>query len=521
MNWLIILLVVPLIGALVVTLLPASKPELAKQVALAFSVATLVLVIAMALQFDGDSTSTFQFVTSTPWIRSFGISFALGVDGIALVLIAMSAVLVPTVILAGWREADHPEEAGATTKGYYALMLALEACIIGVFASIDVFLFYVFFEVMLIPMYFMIGRYGGARRSYAAVKFLVVSLFGGLFMLASLIGLYVVSQRTFGAGTFNFEALTQLNMDPGTQKMLFLGFFFAFAVKAPLWPFHTWLPDAATEAQPGSAVLLIGVLDKVGTFGMLRYCLPIFPAASKYYTPVIIAICVIGILYGALLAIGQTDIKRLIAYTSISHFGFIAMGIFVMTSQGQSGSTLYMINHGFSTAALFLVAGYLMSRRGSKFIADYGGVFKVAPLLAGLFLIAGLSSLALPGMSSFVSEFLVLLGTFTRYPIPAIIATLSIILAAIYILWLYQRTMTGPLKKGCENIKDLSGREVLAISPIVVAILALGVFPAIALDVVNPAVDRTMAVVGAQDPPVGVQADCTLTSGCPTGGEGQ
>lgn len=518
MNWLITLLLLPAIGAVVVALLPKDKPDLAKQVALAFSVATLVTVIAMALQFDGASTEPFQFVFSQPWISSFGISFALGVDGIALVLIALAAVLVPIVILAGWNEADHSD---APTKGYFALILALEVCMIGVFAATDVFLFYVFFEVMLIPMYFMIGRYGGARRSYAAVKFLVVSLFGGLFMLASLIGLYVVSQREIGAGTFDFQVLTELNMDPATQKMLFLGFFFAFAVKAPLWPFHTWLPDAATEAQPGSAVLMIGVLDKVGTFGMLRYCLPIFPEASKFYTPVIIVICVIGIIYGALLAIGQTDMKRLIAYTSISHFGFITLGIFAMTTQGQSGSTLYMVNHGLSTAALFLVAGFLMSRRGSKFIDDYGGIVKVAPLLAGLFLIAGLSALALPGMGSFVSEFLVLVGTFVKYPLVAVISTAGIVLAALYALWLYQRTMTGPLKPGCEGVTDVTGREVLSIAPLVALIIALGVFPAPALNVINPAVDQTLVAVGVQDPQVGVTAECDFADGCRVEGEGQ
>jgi len=506
-NWLLILLLVPLVGAAVVALLPKDQPVLAKQVAFGFSIAALVLVIAMALQYDS-SAAGFQFEFSKVWIQSFGISFALGVDGIALVLIALAAVLVPIVILAGWNEAD---ASTAPTKGYFALMLALEACMIGVFAATDVFLFYVFFEVMLLPMYFMIGRYGGARRSYAAVKFLIVSLFGGLFMLAALIGLYVVSLREFGAGTFSFDALTQLNMDPGTQRMLFLGFFFAFAVKAPLWPFHTWLPDAATEAQPGSAVLLVGVLDKVGTFGMLRYCLPIFPEASQFYTPVIIAISVIGIIYGALLAIGQTDIKRLIAYTSISHFGFITLGIFALTSQGQSGSTLYMVNHGLSTAALFLVAGFLMSRRGSKFIDDFGGIVKVAPLLAGLFLVAGLSSLALPGMGSFISEFLVLVGTFVKYPIVAVIATSGIVLAALYVLWLYQRTMTGPLKPGCEGVTDATGREVVAIAPLVALIIALGVFPAPVLNVINPAVNQTLAAVGVQDPQVGVNA----------GGEGQ
>lgn len=496
--WLTTILLLPALGAVAVALLPKGRPQLAKQLALAVSLATLGLVIAMALQFDGTSAEPFQFVTSTPWIESFGVSFTLGVDGIALVLIALAAILVPVVVLAGWDEADH---ADAPTKGYFALMLALEACMIGVFAALDVFVFYVFFEVMLIPMYFMVGRYGGARRSYAAMKFLIVSLFGGLFMLASVIGLYVVSARELGEGTFDFGALTQLSMDDTTQRMLFLGFFFAFAVKAPLWPFHTWLPDTATEATPGSAVLLVGVLDKVGTFGMLRYCLPIFPDASKYYTPVIIVLCLVGIIYGALLAIGQTDIKRLIAYTSISHFGFITLGIFVMTTQGQSGSTLYMVNHGFSTAALFLVAGFLMSRRGSKLIADYGGVVNVAPVMAGFFLVAGLSSLALPGLGSFVSEFLVMTGTFTRNMTAGAIATLGIILAALYILLLYQRTMTGPVKPGCEGITDLRGREVVAVAPLLALIIALGVFPAPALDVINPAVDRAMASVEMTDPP--------------------
>lgn len=497
MNWLITLMLVPAIGAVVVALLPKDKPDLAKQVALGFSVATAVLVIAMALQFDPNSTEPFQFVTSTPWIESFGISFALGVDGIALVLIALAAVLVPVVILAGWNEADYSD---APTKGYFALMLALEVCMIGVFASIDVFLFYVFFEVMLIPMYFMIGRYGGARRSYAAVKFLIVSLFGGLFMLASVIGLYVVSQREFGAGTFDFLALTQLGMDASTQRMLFLGFFFAFAVKAPLWPFHTWLPDAATEAQPGSAVLLVGVLDKVGTFGMLRYCLPIFPEASQFYTPIIIVLAVISIIYGALLAIGQTDIKRLIAYTSVSHFGFIVLGIFVMNSQGLSGANLYMFNHGLSTGALFLVAGYLISRRGSALIASFGGVEKVAPILAGLFLVAGLSSLSLPGLAPFVSEMLVIAGAFIWSPWAAAFAIPAIVLAAIYILWMYQRVMTGEPGEGVIGLPDLNLREILAVAPIFLLILALGFYPKPLQNVLNPSVDHTMSEVHLQDP---------------------
>jgi NADH-quinone oxidoreductase subunit M len=496
--WLPALLVVPLVGALVVMLLPKSNEKAAKVLGLVVSLLVLAMTVAMSLQFHPAEAADFQFDVSYDWIPAFGVHFALGVDGIALVLIALSACLVPVVLLAGWHDADG---ARGSVKGYVALILVLEAAMVGVFAATDVFLFYVFFEAMLIPVYFLIGRYGGPRRNYAAVKFLLYSLFGGLLMLAALIALYVVSADELGKGTFDFTALAGLDIPIETQKWLFAGFFIAFAIKAPLVPFHTWLPDAAAESTPGTAVLLVGVLDKVGTFGMLRYCLELFPGASRWATPLVIALAVIGIIYGALLAIGQTDIKRLIAYTSVSHFGFIALGIFVMTTQGQSGSALYMVNHGFSTAALFLVGGFLISRRGSRLIDDFGGVQKVAPLLAGFFLVAGLSSLALPGLSSFVSEFLVLVGTFQRYQWVGVIATLGIVLAALYILLMYQRTMTGPTPPLVEEkVHDLRGREVLAIVPLLVIIIALGFYPKPVLDVVNPAVDRVMHAVDATDP---------------------
>src|SRR5205085_7088537 len=287
-------------------------------------------------------------------------------------------------------------------------------------------------------------------------------LLGGLRMLVAGIALYVYSARsgaTGHTGTFLFSTLEHVTLSPVVQKWLFLGFFIAFAIKAPLWPFHTWLPDAATAAQPGAAVLLVGVLDKVGTFGMIRYCLELFPAGAKYFTPLVLALAVIGILYGAVVAIGQADLKRLIAYTSVSHFGFIALGIFAMTTQGQSGATLYMVNHGFATGALFLIAGFLITRRKSQRIADYGGVQKVAPVLAGLFLVASLAGLPLPGLSTFVSEFLVLVGTFTRYKVAASLATVGIILAAIYLLWMYQRTMTGPVRAEVADMPDLRPRE--------------------------------------------------------------
>jgi NADH-quinone oxidoreductase subunit M len=508
--WLTIAGAVPLLGAIVIMLVPGlpadsaeadvrARQALAKYLALAFSLITLVVVIIIAVKFQIGGPN-YQFTEVYSWIPAFGVHYALGVDGIALVLIAMSAVLMPVVILASWNDAESGRH---SVKTYFALMMTLETMMIGVFAATDVFLFYVFFEAMLIPMYFMIGSYGVGKRQYAAVKFLLYSLLGGLLMLVAVIALYVYSVRspaTGHHGSFLFSELIHVSLSPTVQKWLFLGFFIAFAIKAPLWPFHTWLPDAAASAQPGSAVLLVGVLDKVGTFGMLRYCWELFPAGARYFTPLVITLSVIAVLYGAIVAIGQQDMKRLIAYTSVSHFGFITLGVFVMTSQGVAGATLYMVNHAFATGALFILAGFLISRRGSDRIADYGGVQQVAPLLAGLFLISGLAGLSLPGLSTFVSEFLVLLGTFSRYKVAATFATAGIILAAIYILWMYQRVAGGPVREQVAGMKDLRPRELLAVAPLVVLIIGVGVYPKPVLDIINPAVRVTMAQVHETDP---------------------
>ncbi|MGB8021018.1 MAG: NADH-quinone oxidoreductase subunit M [Candidatus Nanopelagicales bacterium] len=491
------LLVAPIMGGLVVAAVPRRAPEQAKALALAISLAVLALGVVAGFAFDSGSAEQFQLTWSWAWIPAWGVDLAFGIDGVSLVLILMTVVLVPVCILAGWGDADG---AFGSVRGYFAWILVLEGLVLGVFAATDVFVFYVLFEAMLIPMYFLIGRYGGPQRQYAAVKFFLFSLLGGLLMLAALAGVYVISADQLGSGTFDYASLVGLEITPGTQRWLFLGFFIAFAIKAPLWPLHTWLPDAAAEAPPSSSVLLVGVLDKVGTFGMLRLCLPLFPDAAKYFAPMIIVLSVVGVIYGALVAMGQTDLKRLIAYTSVSHFGFIVLGIFAMTSQGQSGASLYMVNHGFSIAALFLIVGFMATRRGSRLMEDFGGVHRVAPVLAGTFLVAGLSSLALPGLSSFVSEFLVLAGTFTRYPVAAAIATVGIILAALYILIMYQRTMTGPVCDGVDSMTDLRGREVLAIAPVIAIIIALGVFPQAALDVINPSVGQAMTTVGVADP---------------------
>jgi NADH-quinone oxidoreductase subunit M len=508
--WLTIAGAVPLLGAIVVFMVPGlpadsaaadvrARDAMAKWLALAFSLVTLVVVIIIAVRFQVGGPN-YQFTETYSWIPQFGVHYALGVDGIALVLIAMSAVLMPVVILASW----HDAEAGRhSVKTYFALMLVLETMMIGVFAATDVFLFYVFFEAMLVPMYFMIGSYGVGKRQYAAVKFLLYSLLGGLLMLVAVIALYVYSIRSGATGhhgSFLFSELVNVSLSPTVQKWLFLGFFIAFAIKAPLWPFHTWLPDAADAAQPGTAVLMLGMMDKVGTFGMLRYCLELFPTGAKYFTPLILTLAVIGTLYGAVVAIGQAGLKRLMGYVSISHFGLITLGIFALTSQGLSGATLYMVNHAFITGALFILVGFLIIRRGSDRIADFGGVQRVAPLLAGLFLIAGLAGLSLPGLSSFVSEFLVLIGTFARYKVAATFATANIILAAIYILWMYQRTMNGPVREEVAGMKDLKVREVLAVAPLVVLIIGVGVYPKPVLDIINPAVRVTMAQIHETDP---------------------
>ncbi|KOT99897.1 NADH:ubiquinone oxidoreductase subunit M [Streptomyces rimosus subsp. pseudoverticillatus] len=522
---------VPALGAIATAAVPAAKRTFAKWLALLFSLATLVLAAVVAVRFAPGAKGPFQFTESHAWIKDFGVRYELGVDGIAVALIALTALLVPFVILAGWHDADPLEEPTPNrrwrpTQGFFALVLAVEAMVVISFEATDVFLFYIFFEAMLIPMYFLIGGFGdragsggeehsAALRSQAAVKFLLYNLAGGLIMLAAVIGLYAATADQLGSGTFSLTEIVQARADgklalgTGTERLLFLGFFFAFAVKAPLWPLHTWLPGAMGESTAPVAVLITAVVDKVGTFAMLRFCLQLFPEASSWATPVILVLALISILYGALLAVGQRDIKRLIAYASISHFGFIIMGIFAMTSQGQGGATLYMVNHGISTAALMLVAGFLISRRGSRLIADYGGVQKAAPVLAGTFLVGGLATLSLPGLAPFVSEFLVLVGTFSRYPAVGIVATVGIVLAALYVLVLYQRTMTGPVKAEVRTMPDLKARELAVVAPLIALLLFLGVYPKPLTDLVNPAVDHTLSVVDQHDPrpDVPVKAD--------------
>ena len=512
MNLLLLFLfLVPLVGSLAVAPLRGND-RAAKLVALLFALVELALTVLAWFSYSVSAAATtrFQLIFDMPWIPAFGTRITLGVDGISLVMIALIAVLVPIVMGSSWAD-KLPEGRAAAT---------------------DVFLFYVLFEVMLVPMYFIVGRFGGPKRQYAAVKFFLYSLLGGLIMLGSVIGLYVVSaDRLPSGGTFSWTALQQLaaSVPSSVQIWLFLGFFVAFAIKAPLVPLHTWLPDAGAEAQIGAGVLLVGVLDKVATFGFLRYCLPLFPAASKTLAPLVLVASVVGIIYAALLAVGQNDMKRFVAYTSIAHFGFISLGIFAFSTQALSGAVLYMVNHGITTGMLFITVGMLVARGGSRLISDYGGVSKLAPGLAGAFLIAGLASLALPGTNSFVSEFLVLIGSFPREPVYTIIATVGIIFAALYVLWVYQRVFQGPVRGNAvlgsmsgpgsvaspetaaaagdspkSTFADLTKAEIGVLTPLVVLVLLLGFFPGPVLNVINPSVTATMHEVGLPDPVGGV-----------------
>jgi NADH-quinone oxidoreductase subunit M len=519
--WLTLLIVIPLLGAVATAALPAGhKVVLPKQVALGTSLLTLVLAVVMSFGYhlhDG-----FQFNEQHTWIEAFGAHYALGVDGLGLLMVLLTVVLVPIVIGASWYDADpgamlkHDEEASATrhTKAFFAWALALEALSIGVFAATDVFLFYVLFEATLIPAYFLVGGFGGSKRRRAAMKFLIYQLAGGLVMLVSVIGLYVVS-ASHGTPSYLFGDLQGFTIDPATQKWLFVGFFVAFAAKAPLFPVHTWLPDTTESATTGTSVLLVCILDKIGAYGMLRFCLGLLPDGSQWATPVVITLALISIIYGALVAIGQDDMLRLFGYMSVSHFGFIVLGIFVLTSQGGSGAVLYMVNHGFATAALFLVAGFLIKRRGTASIRAMGGVEKVAPVLAGLFLVFGLAALSLPGLSPFVSEILVIIAAFQHHWWTGAIAVIAIVLTAFYILWMYQRVMTGPTLLGGREAEtgDLDRREVGTLAPLLVALVLLGFFPNPLLNVINPYVDDTLQHVGVHDPAPTVATSNAATAG--------
>ncbi len=496
--WLTVLWAVPLVGALAVAFGP--KGALAKQTALIASLVTLVVGVVAAIRFPVGSRG-FQLTEKHEWIEAFGVHYALGLDGLGVLLVLLTVTLVPIVLVAAWNDA--PDE---DARRWFAWALALEALSLVVFLATDVFLFYVVFEATLIPAYFLIGGFGRERRSAAALKFLMFQLGGGLVLLGSVIGLYVVSAQA-GSPSYLYDDLQQLDMSTSAGRWLFAGFFIAFAAKAPLFPVHTWLADTTEQATPPTSVLLVCVLDKIGTFGMLRFCLGLFPEASDWATPLVVLLALISIVYGAFMAIGQDDILRLIGLTSLSHFGFITLGIFVFTTQGASGSILYMVNHGIATAALFLIAGFVIKRRGTTLISRMGGLEKVTPVAAGLFLVAGLATAGLPGLSQFVSEILVLISAFDYRWYVGAVAVTGIVLAAVYMLWAYQKMFTGPnpdglqsdVDAGGDSVADLGRREIGVLAPLMLALVLFGFYPMPLLDVSNPFSEQLLEHTGVHD----------------------
>jgi len=471
-----LLIVWPAVAGLALLVVPALRAR-AREFALGATLLELAAGIGLLVAFDRSDAGAIQFSEVHAWIPQIGASWALGVNGIGLSLVLLSVLLTPLAVLAAWKE----DAVGGRAAQYLGLVLVSEAFMVAIFAARDVMLFYVVFEAMLIPLYFLIGSFGGEQRRYAAVKFLIYSLLGGLIMLVGVVALYFVGPG--GEQAYLIDNLTGLTFDaPWIENLLFLSFFIAFAIKAPMVPVHTWLPDVAESARAGTTALLVAVLDKIGTFGMLTLCLTMFPGASRWAAPTIIVLAVISVIYGALVAIGQDNMYRLVAFTSVSHFGIMILGIFAFTQTSIEGASFYMLSHGLSTGALFLLVGFLEARHGTASVAAFGGLQKVVPVFAGTFLIVGLSALALPGMSPFASEIMVLVGSYEAARWAVIVAALGVILAALYILLTYKKVFTGPAPEAMEGTKELSLRERVTIWPLIAVMLVLGIVPALAVD---------------------------------------
>jgi NADH-quinone oxidoreductase subunit M len=456
---------------------PTPRATTIKWAAFFVSLVTFLLSLWMWAEFDSNADGRFQFVESVPWVPQLGITYHLGVDGLSMVLIVLTTFLSAIAILASWTAINE------RVKEYMIFLLLLETGMLGVFMARDLFLFYVFWEVMLLPMYFLIGIWGGPRRVYATIKFVLYTLVGSLLMLVAILYLYLAtSQVTGGAATFDLQTAFQVapTLSREAQIWLFLAFGLAFAIKVPMFPFHTWLPDAHTEAPTAGSVILAGVLLKMGTYGFLRFCMMLFPAVATEFAPYMILLGVVGIVYGALVSLVQTDVKRLVAYSSVSHLGFVLLGMFAFNQQGLQGAVLQMINHGLSTGGLFLLVGMIYERRHTREIGDFGGLWKVIPVFTAFFLIVMLSSIGLPGLNGFVGEFLILLGAFE---VPAnrvltAVGALGVILGAAYMLWMFQRVMQGPLDKPeNQRLLDLTRREVAVLVPIVVMMFVIGIYP--------------------------------------------
>jgi NADH-quinone oxidoreductase subunit M len=464
----------PALGAVVVTLVPRRLVAVHRALGLAVTLLTLAISLPLWFGFDGDSADM-QFEEFLRWLPTLGVGYHIGIDGISLLLVLLTTFLTPIALASAWHAIED------RVKEFVVTMLLLETGMLGVFVSLDLFLFFVFWEAMLIPMYLVIGVWGGGNRIYAAIKFVLYTMVGSALMLVAILSLYYQHGAATGTYTFDLLALTRWVMPPGpAQTLMFLAFALAFAIKVPLFPFHTWLPDAHVEAPTAGSVILAGVLLKMGTYGYLRFCLPLFPDASVEFAPLVFALAVIGIVYGAWVSTVQPDLKKLVAYSSVSHLGFVMLGLFTLTQQGVVGGVIQMINHGLSTGALFLMVGMIYERRHTRLIAQFGGLWKVIPAFSALFLVVTLSSVGLPGLNGFVGEFLVLLGAFQVSGALAALAATGIIFAAVYLLWMYQRVIFGEVTHE-ENtrLSDLSPREWAVLVPVLVFIVWIGVYPSV------------------------------------------
>jgi len=482
------IVLLPAVAAAVVALVPRGRDDVVKALGMAAALATGLLTVVLAVDFE-PAAPGFQFVTDHPWIRDFGISWILGVDGISLFLVVLTGVLFP-VALGG--PAVHRD-----VKAYTAWMLLLEAGCLGAFLALDLFVFFLFFEITLVPMYFIISGWGYENRAYASLKFFLFTLFGSAFLLVGMLALVFLAADG-SAVTFDLRELVErAPLAESTARWLFLAFVAAFAVKIPVFPVHTWLPDAHTEAPTAGSVILAGVLLKLGTYGVVRFAVTLFPAAAVDLAPLLLTLAVIGIIYGALVATVQSDLKRLVAYSSVAHLGFIVLGTFAFTTAGVSGGVLQMVNHGLSTGALFLLVGMISDRRHTRRIADLQGLQRSMPMLAAVFTVVMLSSVGLPGLNGFVGEFMILVGTFVTHRWWAVVATAGVILAALYLLWAYQRVFHGTPTGPNVGLPDLTWREGAVLAPLVGLIVFLGVYPKPVLDRINPAVERVIARVEA------------------------
>jgi len=478
----------PLFGAIWLLFIDGEKQEKIKRIALIIAIGDFIISLPLFFKFNLN-TSEFQFVEKVPWIKEFGISYYVGIDGISLFLFLLTSFLTLICVLASWNIKDRIKE-------YMVAMLVLETGMLGVFISLDLFLFYVFWELMLIPMYLIIGVWGGPRRIYATIKFFIYTMAGSVLMLVAILVIYFMNHTATGEYTFDLLKIYNLDIPMGAQFWLFLAFFFAFAIKVPMFPFHTWLPDAHVEAPTAGSVILAGVLLKMGTYGFVRFSLPLFPYASHQFVPIIAWLAIAGIIYGALVAMVQEDLKKLVAYSSVSHLGFVMLGIFVFNIQGMEGSILQMINHGLSTGALFLLVGMIYERRHTRLIADFGGLTKKMPIFAIFFMIMTLSSIGLPGLNGFVGEFLVLVGVFKSNVIYAVFAATGVILSACYMLWMFQRVMfnklTNPENK---KLKDISKREWALLLPITILVFWIGIYPKPLISRMDASVNHLFAQV--------------------------